>query len=43
MWLALTAYAAYVINAGQFLIKLRAARREVAGPPAATGHLEPAK
>lgn len=26
MWLALAAYAAYVINAGQFLIKLRAAR-----------------
>jgi len=26
MWLALVAYAAYVINAGQFLIKLRAAR-----------------
>jgi 3-vinyl bacteriochlorophyllide hydratase len=43
MWLALTAYATYVINAGQFLIKLRAARREVAGPPAAAGYLEPAK
>jgi 3-vinyl bacteriochlorophyllide hydratase len=28
MWLALAAYAAYVINAGQFLFKLRAARRE---------------
>lgn len=28
MWLALAAYAAYVINAGQFLIKLRAARGE---------------
>jgi 3-vinyl bacteriochlorophyllide hydratase len=26
MWLALAAYATYVINAGQFLIKLRAAR-----------------
>jgi 3-vinyl bacteriochlorophyllide hydratase len=26
MWLALVAYAAYVINAGQFLLKLRAAR-----------------
>ena len=26
MWLALAAYAAYVINAGQFLLKLRAAR-----------------
>lgn len=28
MWLALAAYATYVINAGQFLVKLRAARRE---------------
>ncbi|MBK1643404.1 2-vinyl bacteriochlorophyllide hydratase [Thiocapsa imhoffii] len=28
MWLALAAYAAYVINAAQFLIKLRAARRQ---------------
>lgn len=28
MWLALAAYAAYVINATQFLLKLRAARRE---------------
>lgn len=26
MWLALAAYGAYVINAGQFLLKLRAAR-----------------
>ena len=26
MWLALAAYATYVINAGQFLLKLRAAR-----------------
>lgn len=26
MWLALVAYATYVINAGQFLLKLRAAR-----------------
>lgn len=26
MWLALAAYAAYVINAGQFILKLRAAR-----------------
>ena len=25
-WLALAAYASYVINAGQFLLKLRAAR-----------------
>ncbi len=28
MWLALAAYAAYVVNAGQFLWKLRMARRE---------------
>ncbi|EED35476.1 2-vinyl bacteriochlorophyllide hydratase [Luminiphilus syltensis NOR5-1B] len=27
MWLALAAYAAYVINAAQFLIKMGAARR----------------
>ncbi len=26
MWLALAAYAAYVINAAQFILKLRAAR-----------------
>jgi 3-vinyl bacteriochlorophyllide hydratase len=32
MYLALAAYAAYVINAGQFLLKLRAARLEA--PPA---------
>ena len=31
MWLALAAYAAYVINATQFLIKLRAARLDRAG------------
>jgi 3-vinyl bacteriochlorophyllide hydratase len=30
MLLALAAYAAYVINAGQFLLKLRAARLEAA-------------
>jgi 3-vinyl bacteriochlorophyllide hydratase len=30
MWLALAAYATYVINAGQFLIKLRAARLDQA-------------
>ncbi|NCA69728.1 MAG: 2-vinyl bacteriochlorophyllide hydratase [Sphingobacteriia bacterium] len=30
MWLALAAYAAYVINAAQFLIKLRAARLDQA-------------
>ena len=34
MWLALAAYAAYVINAGQFLLKLRAARRQAEGVPA---------
>ena len=28
MWLALAAYATYVVNAGQFLLKLRAARLE---------------
>ena len=28
MWLALAAYVAYVINAGQFLLKLRMARLE---------------
>lgn len=31
MWLALAAYAAYVINATQFLIKLRAARLDRSG------------
>jgi len=30
MWLALAAYGAYLINAGQFLIKLRAARLDAA-------------
>ena len=30
LWLALAAYAAYVINAGQFVLKLRAARLEAA-------------
>ncbi|MEM6310722.1 MAG: 2-vinyl bacteriochlorophyllide hydratase [Pseudomonadota bacterium] len=34
MWLALAAYAAYVINAGQFLLKLRAARLQTAQVPA---------
>jgi 3-vinyl bacteriochlorophyllide hydratase len=28
MWLALAAYASYVINAAQFVLKLRAARRD---------------
>jgi 3-vinyl bacteriochlorophyllide hydratase len=31
MALALAAYTAYVINAGQFLLKLRAARRQMEG------------
>lgn len=30
MWLALAAYATYVINAGQFVLKLRAARLDAA-------------
>jgi 3-vinyl bacteriochlorophyllide hydratase len=34
MLLALAAYAAYVVNATQFLLKLRAARREQAAGPA---------
>ena len=35
MWIALAAYAAYVINAAQFLLKLRAARLDAAaGVPA---------
>jgi len=39
MWLALAAYASYVINALQFFLKLRAARREQPGPlaPAMVG------
>ncbi|SEK95602.1 3-vinyl bacteriochlorophyllide hydratase [Roseovarius nanhaiticus] len=32
MWLALAAYGAYVINAGQFILKLRAARLQMAAP-----------
>lgn len=31
MWLALAAYGAYVINAAQFVLKLRAARLQAAG------------
>lgn len=45
MWLALAAYASYVINATQFVLKLRAARRQehrwvaaVVGGPDALGH-----
>ena len=32
MWIALAAYGAYVVNAAQFVLKLRAARREQAEP-----------
>jgi 3-vinyl bacteriochlorophyllide hydratase len=39
MWLALAAYAAYVVNAAQFVLKLRQARLE--GPPA--GQLQEAR
>lgn len=35
MWLALAAYASYVVNATQFVLKLRAARRQEATWPAA--------
>jgi 3-vinyl bacteriochlorophyllide hydratase len=40
MWLALAAYASYVINATQFVLKLRAARRQepVWVPADAIGH-----
>ena len=34
MYLALAAYASYVFNAGQFLLKLRAARKEHGSPAA---------
>ena len=39
MWLALVAYAAYVVNAAQFIVKLRAARRQPAtwAAPAGVG------
>jgi 3-vinyl bacteriochlorophyllide hydratase len=40
MYLALAAYAAYVFNAAQFLLKLRAARREVTRPSPAPVRLE---
>jgi 3-vinyl bacteriochlorophyllide hydratase len=36
MLVALAAYATYVVNATQFLLKLRAARREQPAPPAGT-------
>jgi len=40
MWLALAAYATYVINATQFVLKLRAARQQehMWSPVAAVGH-----
>jgi 3-vinyl bacteriochlorophyllide hydratase len=37
MWLALVAYAAYVVNAAQFLWKLRLARMDSAAPRASGG------
>ncbi|MGD1871268.1 MAG: 2-vinyl bacteriochlorophyllide hydratase [Neomegalonema sp.] len=40
MWLALAAYAAYVVNAAQFLLKLRAARLE--SQPQAAGRIREA-
>ncbi len=39
MYLALAAYATYVINAGQFILKLRAARRMQAPLPTGAGAL----
>jgi 3-vinyl bacteriochlorophyllide hydratase len=38
MFLALAAYATYVINAGQFILKLRAARLQSAANTAAPSH-----
>jgi 3-vinyl bacteriochlorophyllide hydratase len=38
MYLALAAYFTYVVNAAQYIVKLRAARRERGGPPADAGH-----
>lgn len=37
LWLAIAAYAAYCINAGQFLLKLRAARLQAEGMRVKTG------
>jgi 3-vinyl bacteriochlorophyllide hydratase len=37
MYVALAAYATYVVNAGQFLLKLRAARLQAAAEAAGTG------
>jgi 3-vinyl bacteriochlorophyllide hydratase len=39
LFLALAAYAAYVVNAAQFVLKLRAARREERRAPAGTASL----
>ncbi|MEO0617973.1 MAG: 2-vinyl bacteriochlorophyllide hydratase [Pseudomonadota bacterium] len=41
MWLALAAYAAYVINAGQFVWKLRLARLQAANSQRTDGHYGP--
>jgi 3-vinyl bacteriochlorophyllide hydratase len=41
MWIALAAYAAYVVNATQFLLKLRAARRDAAPPNSTLGFAGP--
>lgn len=46
MWLALAAYAAYSVNAAQFLWKLRVARREASGEgsvPAAAAAARPSE
>jgi 3-vinyl bacteriochlorophyllide hydratase len=43
MFLALAAYAAYVVNAAQFVLKLRAARLEASRPNRAMAGLEPAR
>lgn len=37
MWLALAAYAIYIVNAIQFILKLRAARRDAAAAPQPAG------
>lgn len=46
LWLAIAAYAAYCINAGQFVLKLRAARLQAQAMPSATAeksqlHVQP--
>jgi 3-vinyl bacteriochlorophyllide hydratase len=43
MLLALAAYAIYVVNAAQFLWKLRMARLATPSEPVSTGELEPAR